>query len=321
MRSPRYSIIIPVFNRPQEIDELLSSLQGQTLHDFEVIVVEDGSTIRCDEIVDRYRDTLCIQYFFKPNSGPGPSRNFGFANAKGEYFIVFDSDCIIPQNYLMAVQESIHENHWDAWGGPDRPHENFTSVQRAIGYTMSSFLTTGGIRGGEKRMGWFQPRSFNMGISRKVFELTNGFMLSHFAEDIEFSIRIKEAGFNIGLIPEAYVYHKRRTNFKQFYTQVYNFGKGRAMIGKIHPRGIRLTHWFPSLFLMGILSLFLLPWISMVLFKIGASLLILYLLVILIHAFKENQNLLVALLSVPAALLQLVGYGAGFLMELVKRSP
>jgi len=216
------------------------------------------------------------------------------------------------------VQESIRKNHWDAWGGPDRPHENFTPVQRAIGYTMSSFLTTGGIRGGEKRMGWFQPRSFNMGIARTVFEVTQGFKLSHFAEDIEFSIRIKKAGFKIGLIPEAYVYHKRRTSFRQFYHQVYNFGKGRAMIGEVHPTEIRLTHWFPSFFLMGFVLLFFLPLVNVRLFEIGVSLLVLYMLTILFYSFKENRNLSVALLSMPAALLQLVGYGTGFLVERLK---
>lgn len=318
MNSPLYSIVIPVYNRPQELDELLSSLLSQTFKDFEVIIVEDGSTIRCDGVVDKYRDGLSIQYFIKPNSGPGPSRNLGFSHAIGKYFVVFDSDCIIPPHYFDAVNASIREYQWDAWGGPDKAHENFSVAQRAMGYTMSSVLTTGGIRGGEKRVGWFQPRSFNMGIARRVFEATGGFKFARFAEDIEFSISIKKAGFKVGLITDAYVYHKRRTNFKQFYRQVFNFGRGRVMVGKNHPEEIKLTHWFPSIFLMGTVMLLILPLFNTVLFSVGMSLFVFYIAAIFLHSFTENQNITVALLSVPAALLQLWGYGAGFLNEKLK---
>lgn len=315
MSSPRYSIIIPVYNRPQEIEDLLQSLTVQEMKDFEVVMVEDGSTNRCDQVVDRFRDKLDIQYFFKPNSGPGPSRNFGFAQARGTYLVVFDSDCIIPSRYFNAVEKSLQNNHWDAWGGPDRAHEDFTPLQRAMGYTMSSILTTGGIRGGQKRVGWFQPRSFNMGIKRSVFEKTQGFKLSRYAEDIEFSIRMRDAGFKIGLITEAYVYHKRRTNLKQFYRQVFNFGRGRVMVGKVHPREVKLTHWFPTFFLAGSISIILTPLVSLGLFTVAVGLFIFYLMAILIHSYMENKDTVVALLSVPAALLQLWGYGAGFLSE------
>ena len=317
MPVPQYSIIVPVYNRPQELEDLLASLAAQRVMDFEVIVVEDGSTIRCDGVVDKYRDRLNIHYFFKPNSGPGPSRNFGFAHAKGNYFIVFDSDCIIPVDYLTAVEESIRENQWDAWGGPDRAHENFTPLQRAMGYTMSSILTTGGIRGGTKSVGSFQPRSYNMGITRKVFDKTDGFKLSRYAEDIEFSIRMKKAGYKVGLIPEAYVYHKRRTNLSQFYKQVFNFGRGRAIVGKVHPGEIKLTHWFPTFFLVGSVSLFVLPLVSLDLWVLGCCMFLAYLVAIFLHAWKENKDIQVAWLSVPSALLQLWGYGAGFLSELL----
>jgi len=318
MDSPLYSIVIPVYNRPQELDELLSSLGSQTFSDFEVIIVEDGSSIRCDEVVDKYRDTLSIQYIFKPNSGPGPSRNLGFSYAKGKYFVVFDSDCIIPVHYLDAVNESIREHQWDAWGGPDRAHENFSTAQRAMGYTMSSVLTTGGIRGGAKRLGWFQPRSFNMGISRKVCEVTGGFKFARFAEDIEFSISMKKAGFKIGLITDAYVYHKRRTNFKQFYRQVFNFGRGRVLVGEAHPEEIKLTHWFPSFFLMGIVLLSVLPLLNLTLFSIGIWMFSVYIAAGFFHSLKENTNMGAALLSIPSAILQLCGYGAGFLSEKLK---
>ena len=318
MNGPRYSIIIPVYNRPDEVNELLSSLTKQTYRDLEIIIVEDGSTERCDKIVDQFRDLLRIQYFFKPNSGPGPSRNFGFSHARGEYLVVFDSDCIIPSEYFDVVEKSIHNHEWDAWGGPDKAHEDFTTIQRAMGYTMASVLTTGGIRGGKKRIGWFQPRSYNMGFSRKVLEATGGFKFSHFAEDIELSIRMMKNGFKVGLIPEAYVYHKRRTNFKQFFRQVFNFGKGRVLIGSLHPEEVKLAHWFPSLFLLGSIGLVLLPLFSLVLFKVGITVFLVYLLSIFLHSLKENKSLSVAILSIPSALLQLWGYGLGFLNETIK---
>jgi glycosyltransferase involved in cell wall biosynthesis len=318
MNVPRYSVIVPVYNRPQEVSELLTSLTKQTYKDFEVIIVEDGSTVRCDNIVDQFRDVLRTQYFFKPNSGPGPSRNFGFGHARGEYMVVFDSDCIIPSGYFDVVEKSIRDNAWDAWGGPDRAHEDFTTIQRAMGYTMASVLTTGGIRGGKKRIGWFQPRSYNMGLSRKVLNATEGFKFSHFAEDIELSIRMKKNGFKVGLIPDAYVYHKRRTSFKQFFRQVFNFGKGRVLIGTLHPEEVKLTHWFPTLFLLGSIGIVLLPLFSLVLFKVGITVFVAYLLAIFLHSLKENKSVSVAILSIPSALLQLWGYGLGFLNETVK---
>jgi glycosyltransferase involved in cell wall biosynthesis len=320
MREPQFSVVIPVYNRPQEVKEILISLAAQTFKDFEVIIVEDGSTTRCEEIIDIFRDQLRISYFFKPNTGPGPSRNFGFTQAKGNYFVVFDSDCILPSHYFTSVTESLKENNWDAWGGPDRAHEDFTLRQRAMGYTMSSILTTGGIRGGKKHLGWFQPRSFNMGISRKVFDLTQGFKFDRYAEDIEFSIRMKKAGFKVGLIPEAFVFHKRRINFQQFYNQVYNFGKGRALIGREHPEEIKITHWFPSFFFIGLVALILLPFISVPLFFIGLWFFMFYLMAIFIDSLIVNRNVAVAVLSVPAALYQLCGYGWGFLREKFKSS-
>jgi glycosyltransferase involved in cell wall biosynthesis len=318
MNNPRYSIVVPVYNRPDEVSELLTSLTKQTYKDFEIIVVEDGSTVRCDKVVDQFRDVLRIQYFFKPNSGPGPSRNFGFAHARGVYLVAFDSDCIIPSGYFEVVEKSIGDNDWDAWGGPDKAHEDFTTIQRAMGYTMASVLTTGGIRGGKKRIGWFQPRSYNMGMSRKVFDVTSGFKFSHFAEDIELSVRMKKNGFKVGLIPDAYVYHKRRTNFKQFFRQVFNFGKGRVLIGSLHPEEVKLTHWFPTLFLLGSIGLVLIPIFSLVLFKVGVTVFLVYLLAIFLHSLIENKSLSVAILSIPSALLQLWGYGLGFLNETLK---
>jgi glycosyltransferase involved in cell wall biosynthesis len=318
MPAPKYSVIIPVYNRPQEVSELLESLTLQEVKDFEVLIIEDGSSTRCDQVIDLYRDDLSIQYYYKANAGPGPARNFGYSHAKGEYFVVFDSDCIIPPHYFTAVEKALREHHWDAWGGPDRAHENFTTIQRAMGYTMSSFLTTGGIRGGKKHLGWFQPRSFNMGISREVFNQTQGFTFDRYAEDIEFSIRMKKANFKVGLIPEAYVFHKRRSTLAQFYQQVFNFGRGRVLVGKAHPEEVKLTHWFPSVFVLCIASLLLLPFISTSLFLVACALLLFYFTAIFVDAFHTDKNIKVALLAIPSAFLQLWGYGTGFLSEWIK---
>lgn len=315
MSNPRFSIIVPVYNRPQEVQELLESLTHQTEKNFEVIIVEDGSSVPCKTIADQYADQLQIQYIYKSNSGPGPSRNVGYQNAKGDYFVVFDSDCMLPPAYFEAVEKGLRELKLDAWGGPDKASDKFTTKQRAMAYTMSSFLTTGGIRGGKKRVGWFQPRSFNMGISRQVFVSTGGFKFDRFAEDIEFSIRIKEAGFRIGLIPDAFVYHKRRSTFGQFFLQVYNFGRGRALIGKAYPQEVKLTHWFPTLFIlcMGFTMIILI--FSTPLFLFCAAGFLIYFFAIFIHALIVSKNFVVAMLAIPSALLQFAGYGFGFLKE------
>jgi glycosyltransferase involved in cell wall biosynthesis len=318
VNKPKYSVVIPVYNRPDEVRELLDSLVDQRRKDFEVIIVEDGSTMVCEPIVLEYSARLPVRYYFKPNSGPGPSRNFGFAHAEGEYFVVFDSDCTLPPGYFDAVETAMQETAMDAWGGPDKAHHDFTVQQRAMGYTMSSFLTTGGIRGAKQRVGWFQPRSFNMGISRKVFEVTGGFKFSRFAEDIELSIRMKKAGFRIGLIQDAFVYHKRRTSFVQFFSQVFNFGKGRVLVGTVHPEEVKIAHWFPSIFTFATIAMPILYFTSGMFFKIGGAIFGSYLLLIFLHSLIVSRSPVVAGLSVPSALLQLWGYGTGFISEKIK---
>lgn len=318
MSRPRYSIVVPVYNRPQEAEELLASLLKQTFKNFEVLLVEDGSTRLSKEVFERYAQQLNIRYFFKPNSGPGPSRNFGFAHALGDYFVVFDSDCVIPPDYLQVVDNFLRATPLDAWGGPDRGHENFTPLQQAMGFTMSSVLTTGGIRGSKKHLGSFQPRSFNMGISRAVFEKTGGFRFDRFAEDIELSIRMRTMGFRVGLIPDAYVFHKRRATLRQFFKQVSNFGKGRVQVGRAHPGEVKWTHWFPALFLMG-LSGGLVTWpifpkLAQVIF-LGYGI---FFSAIVVSALATTRSLAVALLAVPASFVQLTGYALGFLKEKLK---
>ena len=318
MRRPKYSVVIPVYNRPQELEELLESLTRQTYTDFDVTIVEDGSTIPSDKVVEKYSDRLTLQYLYKPNSGPGPSRNFGFSQAQGEYFIVFDSDCIIPADYMKTVNDFLAATPLDAWGGPDRGHESFSILQRAMAYTMSSVLTTGGIRGNKNRAGNFQPRSFNMGMTKDVFIKTGGFKFDRHAEDIELSIRMKNLGLRVGLIPEAFVFHKRRIDFEQFFRQVSGFGKGRVLVGRAHPRSVKLTHWFPALFLLGLV---IIP--SLFLFNLQLGLLWItgygvFLLSVAIGGWLSTNSIAVALGCVPAALVQLTGYGYGFLKEMTK---
>ena len=316
MSQPTYSVIIPVYNRPQEVAELLESLTQQTIQDFEVVLVEDGSTVTSEKVFEQYSNKLSIHYFFKPNTGPGPSRNFGFEKARGRYFVVFDSDCILPPHYFEAVEKFLKAEPVDAWGGPDRGMKNFTPLQQAMAFTMSSMLTTGGIRGGKQKA--FQPRSFNMGISREVFEKTNGFHFDRFAEDIELSIRIRKLGFKTALITDAFVYHKRRTSLKQFFKQVSNFGKGRVLVGRKHPGEVKITHWFPFLFLFGLVMISPLLLVFPVLGKAFLAAYFLYTISIFISSLMSSRSLLVACLSIPSLFVQMIGYGWGFITTYVR---
>jgi len=314
-----YSIIIPVYNRPQEVDELLASLTQQTHSNFEVVIVEDGSLNTCKAVTDTYSDKLDIRYYVKENAGQGFARNYGFEKAKGDYFIVFDSDCLIPANYLEIVDKSIEENGWDAFGGPDKEHESFTVIQKAISYSMTSPFTTGGIRGNKKHAGAFHPRSFNMGISKKVYAKTQGYKITRMGEDIELSIRIIESGFKVGLISEAFVYHKRRTNLLQLYKQLHFFGRARINIGRFYPKELKLVHTFPALFLLGWVSLPFLYLFSPILFNIGVATLVVYYGAIFIHSSIIMKNPVIGLLSIATSTIQLIAYGVGFVSEGLKK--
>ncbi|MDN5200834.1 glycosyltransferase [Fulvivirgaceae bacterium BMA10] len=313
----QYSIIIPVYNRPNEIDELLESLTHQTFKNFEVLVIEDGSKKKCDAIIEKYTDLLNISYYYKENSGQGFSRNFGFQKAKGDYLIVFDSDCLIPPHYLAEVEKVLDKQKFDAFGGPDRAHDSFTPLQKAINYSMTSLFTTGGIRGRKKHVGTFHPRSFNMGISREVFEKTNGYIITRMGEDIEFSIRIINHGFKTGLIENAFVYHKRRTDLPAFFRQLHFFGRARINVKRFFSSELKLVHAFPAVFLIALLGTFLvLPLIHLKLFKIALSIFILYFGSIFLDSSIKNRNLKVGLLSIATSFVQLSAYGLGFLQEL-----
>ena len=326
----KFSIIVPVFNRPDEVDELLESLSNQTQKDFEVIIVEDGSVKTCKDVCDKYADILVLHYYAKENSGPGQSRNFGAERANGEWLIILDSDVVLPEGYLAAIDSAISSDI-AAFGGPDAAHPSFTPIQKAISYSMTSFFTTGGIRGGKAKLDKFYPRSFNMGIRRDVYQQLGGFSKMRFGEDIDFSYRIVESGHKTQLFPEAWVWHKRRTDFQKFFRQVYNSGIARINLEKRHPGTLKLVHLLPTVFTIGVIVLILIsavgralmhyvdhnqfywmcfaPWIPI----------IIYSLIICIDSSVRNKSLKVGLLSIPAAFVQLMGYGFGFIESWWKR--
>ncbi len=305
-----YSIIIPVYNRPLEVEELLESLIQQTFkEDFEVVIVEDGSTLSSKEVVELFKDKLNVQYFFKENSGPGLSRNFGMQKAKGNYFIILDSDVLLPKDYLSEVDNALQNNFTDAFGGADASHSSFTMLQKAINYSMTSVLTTGGIRG-NKNLKKFQPRSFNMGLSETAFNITGGFGKQHFGEDIDLTFRLWQNGFDSQFIEKAFVYHKRRNTLQSFFKQTFNFGAARPILNKQHPSTAKITYWFPSLFLLSLLF-------SAVVFYFGYKQYLhihgIYLLLIFLDSTIKNKNPTVGFTSIFTTLTQFLGYGLGFL--------
>ena len=323
-----YSFVIPVYNRPEELRELLLSLTLLNYtKPYEVVIVEDGSQLSAAHIADEFREILSLVYLHKKNTGPGDSRNYGMARASGNYFIILDSDCILPPEYLCELDASLTKQYVDCFGGPDAAHESFSNIQKAINYAMTSILTTGGIRGKEKSVGKFQPRSFNMGMSKKAFESTGGFGKIHPGEDPDLSIRLWKQGFNTKLVSQAYVYHKRRIDFGLFFKQVKKFGMVRPILNKWHPETASLIYWFPSLFCMGFLLAFLAFFFTASPYKFLLLIpyLIFYILLFL-DAIRTTKSLAVGILSVVAVSIQFIGYGYGFLKSTIlvnfsKRKP
>ena len=319
----KYSFIIPVYNRPDEVDELLDSLTRQTCTDFEVIVVEDGSQVPCQDVCAKYADRLCLRYYSKENGGPGQSRNYGVERAEGDYVIILDSDVVLPEGYLKAVDDELRRSPADAFGGPDSAHPSFTDTQKAISYSMTSFFTTGGIRGGKKKLDKFYPRSFNMGVRRDVYCRLGGFSKMRFGEDIDFSIRIFKAGCRCRLFPEAWVWHKRRTDFRKFFRQVYNSGIARINLYKKYPESLKLVHLLPMVFTVGVLSMLVLA--AVLAFACPAlawlplTPLLLYALIIFADSAVLNRSVRIGVLSIAAAYTQLMGYGLGFIEAWWKR--
>jgi glycosyltransferase involved in cell wall biosynthesis len=309
--SINYSIVIPVFNRPQELEELLDSLVAQTFpKTFEVIVVEDGSANTSKKIVNTYSDKLNVHYFVKDNSGPGLSRNFGMEKASGDYFIILDSDCILPDNYITEVDKALKNSFTDFFGGADASHSSFSIIQKAINYSMTSVLTTGGIRGHKNVASKFQPRSFNMGLSKIAFEKTNGFGSQRFGEDIDLSFRLWQNGEKSQFIEKAFVFHKRRTNWGSFFKQTFNFGAARPILNVQHPATSKIIYWFPSLFMVGLLFSIIVFFFDFKIFLFGY---ILYFVLIFFGSLIASKNPFVALTSIYATLVQFLGYGTGFL--------
>ena len=310
------SIVIPVYNRPDEIKELLESLLVSNYDkEYEIVIVEDGSTVTCSNEIENFIGKLNISYYFKENSGPGDSRNFGMKKSKGDYFIIFDSDCIIPKEYLTEVENELTANYVDCFGGSDAALDSFSAIQKAINFAMTSFLTTGGIRGGSEKLTKFQPRSFNMGISKKAFEDSTGFGNIHPGEDPDLSIRLWKLGYETRLFSKAIVYHKRRIDWDKFSVQVNKFGKARPILNSWYPEYSKLTYYFPSLFIIGFsISIFLF------LFGIEFPILcyLLYFGLIFIFSSIQNKSCKIGFLSVIAVSKQFFGYGRGFLESYIK---
>ncbi len=323
----KYSFIVPVYNRPDEVAELLQSLVNQTLKDFEVIIVEDGSQVPCEAVVEGFNGVLDVKYFLKENAGPGQARNFGAQRASGDFLLILDSDCVIPTGYLQAVDDELRANPCEAFGGPDRAHESFSPTQKAINYSMTSFFTTGGIRGGKKKLDKFYPRSFNMGVRKDLYEKLGGFSNMRFGEDIDFSIRIFKSGAQCRLFPEAWVWHKRRTDFMKFFRQVHNSGIARINLYKRYPESLKMVHLLPMLFTIGVSLMLLISLAGVVLLLLGSpsipvalSVMLLPVVPLFLYAFLvfvdssiRNRSLWIGLLSVRASYTQLIGYGTGFL--------
>ena len=306
-----FSFIIPVFNRPEEVDELLQSfvnLKGN--HDFEIVIVEDGSTNKSDEVISSFCNKLNISYYFKENTGPGDSRNFGMKKARGNYFIILDSDCLLPPNYLNEVKTYLETRYVDFYGGPDASHHSFSNIQKAIDFSMTSFISTGGIRGGENFKQNFQPRSFNMGISKIAFTASKGFGDIHPGEDPDLSIRLKKMGFKSALFPNAFVFHKRRISLSKFYNQVTKFGLVRPILNKWHPETKKLIFWLPSLFIIGLIIS-----VTLVAFNLFIPIYVfaIYFLIAFTMALFKYGNINIAILSIIAIFIQFYGYGNGFL--------
>ena len=334
----RFSIIIPVFNRPDEVDELLQSLKSQSYQVFEVIIVEDGSSVSCHHIVQQYESHLPIHYYQIENSGPAGARNFGIGKANGEFIIFFDSDCLIPQGYFEAVEKGLAETNADAFGGPDRAHSSFSNVQKAINYSMTSFFTTGGIRGGKQKMDKFYPRSFNMGIKTEAIRQLGGFSPMRFGEDIDLSIRIVKGGYKSCLFSEAWVNHKRRTDLKKFFKQVTNSGIARINLFKKYPDSLKLVHLLPAVFTIGVgllAGLFVIgvlvgtaiqtgiinpdPPFGLMICAAALLPLLLFSLIIFTDAAIRNRSVKIGVLAIAASFIQLIGYGSGFLKAWWKR--
>lgn len=314
-----YSLIIPVFNRPDHIEALLKCLVKQTFRDFEILIIESGSSIKSDKIVETFSQQINIRYFFKGNDGQGFSRNYGMERAQGDYFVILDSDILLDENYLENLNNHLTTKYLDCFGGPDRLHPDSNNIQKAVNYCMTSIFTTGGTRGQSKSVGKYYPRSFNMGFSRKVYEATMGYKIPYLGEDMELSMRIQALGFSTGLVPTAYVYHERKKTFSGFYKQMHWFGRARINIYSFFPQSLKLIHSLPVGFLLYFAITLISAFYSPFLFMAMATPLILYFAAIFIDASLQYNSLIIGFLSIYGAFLLMAGYGIGFLTDFYKK--
>lgn len=310
-----FSVIIPVFNRPGEAKELLESLAQQSEKDFEVILVEDGSEFTCEKVVEEYHSKFPVRYLFQENQGQGFARNNGMKIAKGDFFVILDSDVILPPDYLSLLKKAVSSRKLDAFGGPDAADQSFTPLQKAMDFAMTSFLTTGGIRGKLKDPAKFQARGFNMGVSRQVFNKTGGFLDPNKAEDIEWSMRIKKEGFRLELVQEAFVFHKRKNTLKSFAHQAFSFGRNRVNVSRFHSEAIQAVHMMPAFFLLFCLSMFFTQVLAKSLFAIQLLLIGSWSILILISASQKFQSVNTGFLSLITSFVQLLSYGLGLIWE------
>ena len=314
----KYSIIIPVYNRPEEVKELILSISKQSFKNLEVIIVDDGSQISSIEIFQNFKKKLNISYFFTKNQGPALARNFGVKNANGEWIIFFDSDCTIPNNYFKILEKFLNNNFIDFFGGPDTLDDSFNSIQKSINFSMTSFLTTGGIRGRKKSIDKFLPRTFNMGVKKKLFNEVKGFSNIRYGEDLDLSYRLLKKGKSSALIDKAFVNHKRRSNLSSFLKQIYNSGRARNFLNNKHKGTFRFYHLLPSLFIVFFILSFLFYLIDFRITLIILTVYILYFIIIFLSSSFINKNIYVGFLSIITTFTQFLGYGFGFLVAIFK---
>jgi len=324
---PKYSIIIPCFNRADEVAELLESI-SQLKFDpaqFEIIISDDGSTDNTKKLVEQNKSKLqCdLIYLTQNNSGPGAARNHAMENANGDFFIFIDSDVTLSADWLFHIDLTLVEKKADAFGGPDSYREDFSPFLKAVNYSMTSFITTGGLRGKKgKKLARFYPRSFNMGLSRELWKKIGGFGSLRHGQDIEFSHRIIESGAQVIFIDQAVVYHKRRTNLRRFYKQVFNWGVARINLYKINKKMLEPLHSIPAVLTFVAVTLLVLSLIfdlikTIVLWGFSAGILILiYSMIDSIRIYKSIKPALWLPLVMPA---QVLGYGFGFIYNAVRR--
>jgi len=323
----KFSIIIPSFNRVDEITALLVSMEELRFprSQFELIIADDGSTDETLHFIKSYSSASGLNLILvsQSNQGPGAARNLGVAAASGDFFIFIDSDVTVPGHWLEEISKQLQLEGGQAFGGPDTYRDDFPALLKAINHSMNSFLTTGGLRGKKgKSLARYYPRSFNMGLSRALWEKTGGFSKLRHGQDIEFSHRLHQAGAKILFIPKAFVFHKRRTSLKKFFKQVFNWGVARINLYKMNPSMLEPLHALPAVASAGYLLLSLMAFFHPVLKQIWLVFSAFGLLLLLFssaQALRQYRSIAVALYVPLVIPIQIFGYGIGFIYNFIRR--